>query len=175
MRLDCAGKVHRVATSSLSDAKCRLCVLLARSFVVISKSTSLWVPCMKFRARLQKESVLTIHSVTSTLQKIGSTAAVFLNQECIRIAVITESPDMPKCYSELDSQFLFPDDYRIESQSGNTILFEIGLEHLTRALASGRNATHSQFKLVKRGMTPCLCYEAKDSDSLAVSINISSA
>jgi Hus1-like protein len=130
---------------------------------------------MKFRARLQKESVQTIHSVTSTLQKIGSTAAVFLNQECIRIAVITESPDMPKCYSELDSQFLFPDDYRIESQSGNTILFEIGLEHLTRALASGRNATHSQFKLVKRGMTPCLCYEAKDSDSLAVSVNIKSS
>ena len=125
---------------------------------------------MKFRARLRKESVLTIHSVTSTLQKIGSTAAIFLNEECIRIAVITDSADTPKCYSELDPKVLFPDDYRIESQSGNTILFEIGLDHLSRALASGKNAAHSQFKLVKRGVTPCLCYEAKDSDSLAVSI-----
>lgn len=81
---------------------------------------------MKFRARLHKETVVTIQSVTSTLEKIGSTAAIFINQECIRIAVITESADMPKCYSELDPKVLFPDDYRIESQSGNTILFEIG-------------------------------------------------
>ena len=40
-RPDCAEKMDRVATSSLSDAKCRLCVLLVHSFVVISKSTSL--------------------------------------------------------------------------------------------------------------------------------------
>lgn len=162
-------------TTALSDEEWRSCALLSSLSMVILKSALCWLLIMKFRARLQKESVQTIHSVTSTLQRIGSTAAVFLNQECIRIAVITESPDMPKCYSELDSQFLFPDDYRIESQSGNTILFEIGLEHLTRALASGRNATHSQFKLVKRGMTPCLCYEAKDSDSLAVSFNMNSS
>lgn len=123
---------------------------------------------MKFRARLRKEAVLMIHSVTTTLQRIGSTAAIFLNQDCIRIAVIAESTDMPKCYSELDPSILFPDDYRIESQSGNTILFEVGLDHLSKALASGKNASHSQLKLVKRGMTPCLCYEAKDSDSLAV-------
>jgi Hus1-like protein len=129
---------------------------------------------MKFRARLTKESVLTIHSVSSTLQRIGSTACIFLNEECIQIAVITESADMPKCYSVLDPKALFPAEYRIESQSGNTILFEIGLLHLSKALESGRNATDSQFKLVKRGMTPCLCYEAKDSDSLAVSRNLSS-
>lgn len=125
---------------------------------------------MKFRARLRKESVVTINSVTSTMQKIGATAAIFLNEECIRIAVITECADSCRCYSQLDPKILFPDDYRIESQSSNTILFEIGLDHLSRALTSGRNATQSQFKLVKRGVTPCLCYEAKDSDSLAVSV-----
>lgn len=125
---------------------------------------------MKFRALMQKEAVLMIHSITSTLERIGSTAVIFLNQECIRIAVSTDSADVPKCYSELDPNTLFPDDYRIESQSGNTILFEIGLDHLTRALASGKNATQSQIKLVKRGQTPCLCFEAKDPDSLAVDI-----
>ena len=125
---------------------------------------------MKFRARLRKESVLTINSVTSTMQKIGATAVIFLNEECIRIAVITECADSCKCYSQLDPKVLFPDDYRIESQSSNSILFEIGLDHLSRALTSGRNASQSQFKLVKRGVTPCLCYEAKDSDSLAVSV-----
>lgn len=104
------------------------------------------------------------------MQKIGSTAAIFLNEECVRIAVITECADSSKCYSELDPKILFPDDYRIESQSCNTILFEIGLDHLSRALASGKNATQSQLKLVKRGATPCLCYEAKDFDSLAVSV-----
>ena len=63
---------------------------------------------MKFRARLRKESVMTIHSVTTTLGRIGQTAAIFLNEECIRVAVITDSTDAPKCYSELDPKVLLP-------------------------------------------------------------------
>jgi HUS1 checkpoint protein len=124
---------------------------------------------MKFRARLEKDGLMTIHSVTSTLERISSTAAIYLDENKIRIALITESMDMPKCFVELNTSVLFPD-YRIESQSNNTILFEISLDHLSRALASGKTAPSSQLKLVKRGLTPCLSFEAKDFEALAVNI-----
>jgi len=116
---------------------------------------------MKFRARLCSESVGVLHGIAATLEKIAPTASVFLTEDCIRIAVITEQPDTTRCYSEIQARDLFSE-YRIESQGGNKILFEISMEHLAKALSSGKNASQSQMKLVKRGSTPCLCFETKD-------------
>ena len=44
----------------------------------------------------------------------------------MRLAVITDNPDQPRVYSELQQENVFIE-YRIESQSDNTILFEIDL------------------------------------------------
>ena len=110
------------------------------------------------------------HGVTGTLEKISTTASIFLNAQCIRIAVITENPDTPRCYSEIYPDELFKD-YRIESRSGNQILFEISLEHLSKALSSGTQSHQSQMKLVKRGATPCLCFEAKGCNSVEAGVS----
>lgn len=110
------------------------------------------------------------HGVAVTLEKISNTASIFLNADCIRIAVITENPDTPRCYSEIFPDELFKD-YRIESRSGNQILFEISLEHLSKALSSGTQSHQSQMKLVKRGATPCLCFEARGCNSVEAGVN----
>jgi HUS1 checkpoint protein len=124
---------------------------------------------MKFRARLSAENASVFHGIAATLEKIATTASIFLNEECIRIAVLTENPDTPRCYSEILPGELFMD-YRIESQSGNQILFQISMEHLAKALSSSKSGT-SQLKLVKRGATACLCFEAKDCDSLVAGLS----
>jgi Hus1-like protein len=124
---------------------------------------------MKFRAKMHREGASTLHGVASTLERLAPTAVVYLSEESIQIAIIVESIDMPRCYASMNGELLFLE-YRIESQSGNQILFEIALEHLSRALLSGKNAMASQMKLVKRGMTPCLCFEARESDTLSMNV-----
>ena len=125
---------------------------------------------MKFKAQLDIEGAKMFHGIAVTLEKISTTASIFLNTDCIRIAVITENTDTPRCYSEILPEELFKD-YRIESRSGNQILFEISLEHLAKALSSGTHSQHSQLKLVKRGATPCLCFEARECHSLEAGLN----
>lgn len=124
---------------------------------------------MRFRARIDKESLLVLLGVTSTLEKISVTSAIFLNESCIRIAAVTENMDSPRCYSELKVNILFSE-YRIESQSSNTILLELNMSHFTRALGSGKNSGICQIKLVKRGLKAFLCFEAKSVEGLSVDI-----
>lgn len=102
----------------------------------------------------------------SSLERIGSRAAIHLCPNTIKICVIFESIDSPRCYSEIPPTALFSD-YRIESQSDNSILFEIGLDLLSWALASGKSSDICQLKLVKRGNKPCLCFEAHASQAVA--------
>ena len=73
---------------------------------------------------------------------------------------VTESPDCPKVFSELKQSILFFD-YKIESQSSNSILIEIDINLFMRALASGKQAPQCQIKLVKRGNRPFICFESK--------------
>jgi HUS1 checkpoint protein len=124
---------------------------------------------MKFRAKMHREGANILHGVASTLERMAPTAVIYLCADSIQIAVIVESLDMPRCYASMNGDLLFLE-YRIESQSGNQILFEIALEHLSRALVSGKNAMASQMKLAKRGMTPCLCFEARESDTLSMNV-----
>lgn len=106
-----------------------------------------------------------LHGVVSTIEKIGENAAVLLTEDSIRLAVISESIETPRCYSELKSAVLFSE-YKIESQSENTILFEIGLSQLSKALASGKYSSQCQIKLVKRDNKACLCIETKANESI---------
>lgn len=115
---------------------------------------------MRFKAKLRRDNLLSFHSVLSVLDRLGKSIVLYFNEECIRISVVTESPDSPKIVSELKQTAIFYD-YRIESQSSNSILIEIDLESLLRALSSGKQASQSQLKLVKRGNRPFLCFESR--------------
>lgn len=120
---------------------------------------------MKFRARISKDLLVSFVQILGTFEKIALDAAIFLSPECVRLAVISESIDNPKCFAELAVGTLFLD-YKIESQSENTILFEISLQQLSKVLNSGRFSTQSQLKLVKRDGKPCLCFETKADESI---------
>ena len=73
---------------------------------------------MRFKAKITNEYLAILLSVTTSLQKIGSSSVLYLDEECLRFAVIAEAPDSPRVYSELLQEFLFAE-YRIESQNNN--------------------------------------------------------
>jgi hypothetical protein len=124
---------------------------------------------MKFRARLSKENLIVFHGVICQLQRVGQVAAIYLSQDFLRLAVVCDSIDTPRCYSELHASSICTD-YRIESLSGNNILFEIGLENFSNALASGRHAMLSMLRLVKRGMRTCLSFETESVEALSLNV-----
>jgi|AntAceMinimDraft_5_1070358.scaffolds.fasta_scaffold112311_1 hypothetical protein len=61
-------------------------------------------------------------------------------------------------YSDLNQAELFLE-WRIESASGNCILFELGLKDFLDALDSAKKAPQCQLKLTKRHGQPVLCVE----------------
>lgn len=105
------------------------------------------------------------HGLISTLERLTETVVVYLTEECMRLAVVTIGVDTPRCFSELNCTQLFTE-YLVESQAGNTILFEIGLNQLVKALDSGKSSSQCQLKLVKRNGKSCLCFETKASESV---------
>ena len=109
--------------------------------------------------------MITLLNVIVTFEKVASSAVLFLNEDSLRISLLSESIDAPKCFGELSANELFLE-YRIESQSSNTILFEISLGQLSRALASGKVASQALLKLVKRDGRACLCFETKADESI---------
>jgi len=115
---------------------------------------------MRFRAKFSQENTILLISVSNLLERVGKAAIFFLTEEFIRIAVVTENSDLPKLFCELKSTNICQE-YRIESQSGNSILFEIGITHLSGALLAGKNAPMCQLKLVKRNERPFLCFESR--------------
>jgi hypothetical protein len=114
---------------------------------------------MRFKAKISKQNLLILHTLALSLEKIGSRAAIHLSPTALKVSVIIENIDAPRCYVEIPSAYLFSD-YRIESQNENSILFEIGLDLFGWALASGKSSDFCQLKLVKRDSKPCLCLEA---------------
>jgi hypothetical protein len=115
---------------------------------------------MRFKAKLLRENLLTLHNALSVLDRLGRSIVLYLTEECLRISVVAENPDSPKVFAEINQSAVFFD-YRIESQSSNSILLEVELELLMRALGSGKQAPQSQLKLVKRGNRPFLCFESR--------------
>lgn len=124
---------------------------------------------MKFKARLEKEQVLQLHAVITSLEKIGSRAAILLNPECVKISLINDNLDSIRCFCELQVNDIFIE-YRISSNNENSILLECSLNFFLQSLGSGKTATECVLKLVKRGDMPCLCVEAKASGGLTVDI-----
>lgn len=124
---------------------------------------------MRFKAKISKEALLTFHGVICQMQRIGNFAVIYLSEDCVRLAVVSESVDTPRCYSELSSEILFSD-YRLESQSSNKILLEVGLDNFSMALASGKHSSQSHLKLVKRGLRPCLNFETQSLEALSLNI-----
>lgn len=122
-------------------------------------------PKMKFRAKLTKDNLISLYNVILTFERVAASATIFLDEETVRISLLSESIDAPKCFAEISAHNLFSE-YRIESQSANTILFELNLNQLSRALTSGKVASQSQIKLVKRDGRPCLCFETKADESI---------
>lgn len=130
---------------------------------------------MKFRARMSNVNFILLHDITTQLQKIcghGSSAILYLDEEQIKFALLNESvAEKSKCYAELSVNKIFLD-YRIESQSNNTILLEIGIENLVGALNSGKNIDICQFKLTKRDDKPYLSFETIESITISHDIPI---
>jgi hypothetical protein len=125
---------------------------------------------MKFRARLSKDGVGSLAAICQILSRSGSVNfVIYLTDTCVRIISVVSTPDAPQCHAEIVATEMFTD-YRIESQTVNTILFELNLELLLKALTSGKDSPQSVLKLVKRGSRACLCFEATASDGLYVNI-----
>ena len=118
---------------------------------------------MRFRAKINNQQQALISGVCAACERVGSTAAIYLDVDFFRISVIVPSPDSPQVYCELGADTVFSE-YRIESRNDNKILFEVELEHLTRAICSGKNARQCQMKLLKRDLLPFLSFEAKALD-----------
>jgi hypothetical protein len=117
---------------------------------------------MKFRCRIGRETLLTLLGVVTTLSKLtDSSASIVLNEDHFRFSVMSnqDANTNPRCYAELvNTAFV---DYKIESQSANTIIFQLSLPLLSKALSSGKATQWSLFKLVKRDNRPCLSFESR--------------
>lgn len=96
---------------------------------------------MRFRAKISNENLNILHNIISHLQRsgIGDKIAVYLTRDHLRFAAISDEIDSTKCYTELSIESLFIE-YLLESRADNCVLFEIGLENLSKALQSGRHA-----------------------------------
>ena len=115
---------------------------------------------MRFRSTISKQNLGVLSGISQALEKISSSAVLFLSPDHIRIALITDNTDLPKCFAELRRATLFSE-YHIESRSENNLLLKINLGNFSSALSSGKNAAQSTIKLVKRGNVPCLCIETR--------------
>lgn len=119
---------------------------------------------MRFRGRISNDKLLTLHAIIATFEKIGGRVVMLLDEEVFRLSLVKESIESPRCYAELNVAELFTD-YKIQSQTQNTILFEMSLHNLSQAFSSGKAANQCQLKLVKRNSLPCLCFETKANES----------
>ncbi len=86
---------------------------------------------MRFKASLTRENTIHLYNIISQLEKLGKVAAIFATTTSIKIAVVAENMEAPKCYAEVFVHSLFQD-YKINSLSDDSILFEIGLENFVR-------------------------------------------
>lgn len=124
---------------------------------------------MRFRAKITNKNLITLQSIISRLHLLGENSVIYLNEETVKFACACDNIDSPRCFAELKAMELFSE-YRIESQSSNTILFEVNVENFSRALTSGKSAPICQLKLAKRGNKPCLCFEGKAMEGLSVDV-----
>lgn len=64
---------------------------------------------------MSTEMIQMIHNVCQTFEKISNTSVIFLSEEFVRIAAVSDNEDSTKCYAEMQVFKIFTE-YRIESQ-----------------------------------------------------------
>ena len=74
---------------------------------------------MRFKARLLREHLQVLIGVSQACEKIGKRASIFLDDEFMRIAVVSDA-DAPRVFTEIKCAVVFSD-YRIQSQSQNQV------------------------------------------------------
>jgi hypothetical protein len=122
---------------------------------------------MKFRCKISNDGIKLLLSILSSFLKIKDTITLLLSDNFIRFAIISDSiVENPRCFIELSTAILCSD-YKIESQHPeNTIIIEVSLFNLSKALLSGKTSTFSILKLSKKENKPFLTMECKASESL---------
>lgn len=125
---------------------------------------------MRFRCRLTEEKATLLHSLINSFERIAKNAVFYLSPETVNIALITDAASAPKGFAELRAEHTFSE-YRVESQSSNSILVEVSLQPLQKALLSCKSS-QCQIKLVKRGDRPCLCVEVHSTAMDSTALNI---
>jgi hypothetical protein len=122
---------------------------------------------MKFRCKISNDGIKLLLSILSSFLKIKDTITLLVSDNFIRFAVISDSiVENPRCFIELSTAILCSD-YKIESQHPeNTIIIEVSLFLLSKALISGKTSTFSILKLSKKENKPFLTMECKASESL---------
>lgn len=89
-----------------------------------------------------------------SIVKISSLGALALTPEDLRLVLIADRVETPRCHLELSTAVF--EEYRIESKANNCIFFEIGVDFLQQALQSIRGSGGCGLRLVKRNDRPCL-------------------
>lgn len=90
----------------------------------------------------------------SSIARISSLGALALTPEELRLLLIAERLETPRCHLEVRTAIF--DEYRLESQAKNCIFCDIGVDFLQQALQSIRGSDGCELRLVKRGDRPCL-------------------
>ena len=124
---------------------------------------------MRFRATLERDALLLLLNTVTSMEKISDDAVLYLTAEAVRISPTSPSIDAIRCFCEIQSCQIFSD-YRINSNSNDTMLLQLSLSHLSKALNSGKNALVCMLKLVKQDNLPFLRFEAKASGGLTIDI-----
>jgi len=114
---------------------------------------------MRFKSVMTKENAIFFSNSISLLEKIANQAVIFINQEKIKLCA-QMGGDGIMSYIELMADQVFHD-MKIESLSANSILFEIQLQNLSRALSSCKGGNMCEVKLAKRKKIPCMCFSTK--------------
>ena len=124
---------------------------------------------MRLKARIEREPLLNLLTIITSLERVGKRCVLFLTEDKVNIAIVESNAEALRGYAEISANDIFLD-YRIASNNENTIMLQLSVDHLSKALASGRNALECTIKLVKRQDQPCLAFEAKASGGLTVDI-----
>jgi len=116
---------------------------------------------MRFKAELPRESHSIFYGVVQRLEKMESAgvprskrrAVLMLSPQGVNMALVATTDDV-LAFAELSPDIFR--DFRVQSAAEDCILVSLALAHLSRALASGRDAPSTLLKLAKRDGAPCV-------------------
>ncbi|KAI8876981.1 Hus1-like protein [Backusella circina FSU 941] len=110
---------------------------------------------MRFRAEVNNP--IGLYKLCQTLEKIGSDCIICFSPDYIRFIVYSEygQAHSIQTWVKIVPQSLFSN-YRVGSQEGNNINFEVSIEHFLRIARIGQQATDIRIALKSKNNCPCL-------------------